>query len=218
MRAVVAHGPNDLRFDKLEIPQAGPGQVTVRVVYGGICGSDLHYARMGRNGIYEIDEPLILGHEVSGVVLTDASGSVPEGTPVAIHPATPTPEAGTPRGSGLNLSIGGTYLGSASTSPHTQGGFAEYLVVDKAQLRPLPETLPLRRSVLAEPLAVAIHAVGLLEERIPGARVLVSGSGPIGAFATAALREVGAAHITAADLHEVPLETARALGADETVR
>lgn len=219
MKAVVAHGVDDLRLDELEAPQAGPGQAVVRIVYGGICGSDLHYARTGRNGIYEIREPLVLGHEVVGVVATAGpSGEVPEGTPVAVHPATPTPTVGAQRGSGLNLFVGGTYLGSASTDPHTQGGFAEYLVVDEAQLRPLPAELPLRRGVLAEPLAVAIHAVGLIEERVRNARVLVSGSGPIGVLAVAALRDAGARHITAADLHRVPLETALAVGADEIVQ
>lgn len=216
MKAVVVHGAGDLRVSELDRPRARAGQVVVRIVYGGICGSDLHYAHMGRNGIYEVVEPLTLGHEVVGVIAE--SDSLAAGTPVAIHPATPTPAVGAARGSGLNLKVGGTYLGSASTSPHTQGGFAEYLVVDEAQLRPLPEELPLRRAVLTEPLAVAIHAVGLLGDKVTGARVLVSGSGPIGVLAVAALRQAGAAHIVAADLHRVPLDTALAVGADEAVQ
>lgn len=219
MKAVVVHAAGDLRIDERPVPEPGTDQVRVRIVYGGICGSDLHYAQSGRNGVYEVTEPLTLGHEVVGIV--DAVGPGADaavGAAVAIHPATPTPPVGAARGSGLNLTVGGTYLGSASTSPHTQGGFAEYLIVTPAQLRELPRALPLRRAVLAEPLAVAIHAVGLLGDRVQGARVLVSGAGPIGALAIAALRAAGAAHITATDLHQAPLETALAVGADAAVQ
>lgn len=219
MKAVVVHAAGDLRIDDLAVPEPGPDQVRVRIVYGGICGSDLHYAQSGRNGVYEVAEPLTLGHEVVGVV--DAAGpgvDVPVGAAVAIHPATPTPAVGAARGSGLNLTVGGTYLGSASTSPHTQGGFAEHLIVTHAQLRALPDGLPLRRAVLAEPLAVAIHAVGLLGDRVRGARVLVSGAGPIGALAVSAMRAAGATHITATDLHRAPLETALGVGANAVVQ
>lgn len=220
MKAVVVHGAGDLRIDEIDRPVPGPGQVLVRVVYGGICGSDLHYAHAGRNGVYEVKGPLTLGHEIVGVVAELGEGVTDAeiGARVAVHPASPTPPVGAPRGTGLNLAVGGTYLGSASTSPHTQGGFAEYLVTDAAQLRLLPGELSLRRAALAEPTAVAIHAVGLLGDRVRHARVLVSGSGPIGVLAIAALRRAGAAHITAADLHEFPLQTARAVGADDVVR
>ncbi|WP_193597132.1 L-idonate 5-dehydrogenase [Microbacterium sp. YJN-G] len=219
MKAVVVHAAGDLRVDELPVPDPGAGQVRVRIVYGGICGSDLHYAHSGRNGVYEVVEPLTLGHEVVGVVDRAGPGvDVAAGMPVAIHPATPTPAVGAARGSGLNLAVGGTYLGSASTSPHTQGGFAEHLIVMEGQLRPLPAGLPLRRAVLAEPLAVAIHAVGLLGDRVQGARVLVSGAGPIGALAISALRAAGASHITAADLHRAPLRTALGVGADAVVQ
>lgn len=221
MHAIVAHGPDDLRVDDLTAPEPGPAEVLVRIVYGGICGSDLHYAHTGRNGVYEIVEPLTLGHEVVGVVERVGAaleGTVAVGTRVAVHPATPTPALGAPRGTKLNLTVGGTYLGSASTSPHTQGGFVEYLLADAAQLRPLPDSLPLRRAVLAEPMAVAIHAVGLLGDRVRGAEVLVSGAGPIGVLAVAALRQAGAARITAADLHRAPLDTAVVVGADAVVQ
>ncbi|MGF3057417.1 zinc-binding dehydrogenase [Microbacterium sp. YY-01] len=221
VRAIVAHGAGDLRVDQHPLPQPGPGEVRVRIAFGGICGSDLHYAATGRNGIYEIREPLTLGHEVVGTVDgygPGASGTYPPGTPVAIHPATPTPAPGASRGSGLNLAVGGSYLGSASTTPHTHGGFTDALIVTEAQLRPLPTGLDLRRAVLTEPLAVAIHAVGLIEEQVGGSRVLVSGCGPIGALAVAALRHAGAAHITACDLHRMPLDIATRVGANQTIQ
>ncbi|MFB6785611.1 alcohol dehydrogenase catalytic domain-containing protein [Streptomyces olivaceus] len=220
MKAVVVHGPGDLRVDTLPEPEPAPGRVLVRVVYGGICGSDLHYAADGRNGPYTVTEPLTLGHEVVGVVAAagrDATAAPAVGTRVAVHPATPCAPPGASAPTGLHLDPDGTYLGSASTRPHTQGGFVELLEAQPSQLRPLPGGLPLRRAVLAEPLAVVLHGTARLGERVRGARVLVSGAGPIGALAVAALRHAGAAEITAVDLQDVPLRTAAAVGATTTV-
>ena len=221
MKAIVAHGPLDLRVDDWAAPDLAPDEVHVEIVYAGICGSDLHYHQHGRNGTYEIREPLILGHEVVGriaAVGAHAGVDLPVGTPVAVHPATPTPAPGQTEGNGLNLTVGGTYLGSASTWPHTQGGMAETLPVTGDQLRPLPADLPLRRAALAEPLSIALHGVDRAKGLVEGARVLVCGSGPIGLLAVAALKRRGAAHVTATDLHARPLQIARAIGADATVQ
>ncbi|GAA3569208.1 L-idonate 5-dehydrogenase [Amycolatopsis ultiminotia] len=219
MKAVVVHGAKDVRVDELPVPSPAPGGVAVRIVYGGICGSDLHYATDGQNGPYRVTEPLVLGHEVVGVVAevgAEAANAPAPGTPVAIHPATPCAPAGVTEATGLHLQPG-TYLGSASTRPHTQGGFAEILEVLPRQLRPLPEGLPLRRAVLAEPFSVALHGVRRLGKRVRGARVLVSGAGPIGALAVAALKHSGAGEIVAADLQEFPLKVAASVGAGTTV-
>lgn len=220
MRAVVVHGPGDLRVDEVAEPTVPADGVLVRIVYGGICGSDLHYAKDGRNGSYTVTEPLTVGHEVVGVVEdvgVDAAGAPPVGTRVAVHPATPCAPAGATEPTGVHLRKGGTYLGSASTQPHTQGGLTGLLAVGVAQLRPLPDGLPLRRAVLAEPLAVALHGIARLGSRVAGARALVSGAGPIGALAVAALKHAGASHVTAADLQALPLEVAGKVGADVLV-
>ncbi|MFF0226291.1 zinc-binding dehydrogenase [Streptomyces sp. NPDC004629] len=220
MKAVVVHGPGDLRVDTLPEPKAAPDRVLVRIVYGGICGSDLHYAADGRNGPYTVTEPLTLGHEVVGVVAAvgqDATAAPAVGTRVALHPATPCAPPGTTTPTGLHLHPDGTYFGSASTKPHTQGGFVELLEVRPSQLRPLPAALPLRRAVLAEPLAVVLHGTARLGERVRGAKTLVSGAGPIGSLAVAALRHAGAAEITAVDLQDFPLRTAAAVGATATL-
>lgn len=221
MRAVAVHGAGDLRVEQVDGPQAGADEVLVKVAFGGICGSDLHYYRHARNGIYELQSPLVLGHEIVGTVAEvgpGASGSLRPGEAVAIHPAIPTPPPGGAAGQGLHLAYGGSYLGSASTKPHTHGGFADLVVVNADQLRRLPEGLPLRRAALAEPLAVALHGVDRYEGDYAGKRVLVSGAGPIGCLAIAALRRRGAAEITAIDMWEEPLRVARAVGASELCR
>lgn len=218
MKAVTVTPGGGVASAERPVPMLAAGQVRVRVAYGGICGSDLHYAQNGRNGIYTVTEPMVLGHEVAGVVDVSESAAVPVGSRVAVHPATPTPPPGGATGHGLHLADGGTYLGSASTTPHTDGGFSEFVVVDDAQIRHLPAQLPLRRAALAEPLAVAVHAVNRVQRPLADARILVAGAGPIGCLTIAALRAAGAAHITALDLLERPLAVASTVGADRTVQ
>lgn len=184
----------------------------MRVAAVGICGSDLHYLSDGAAGIFTIREPLIPGHELSGVVDTDPSGTYAPGTPVTVHPATwgrPLEGLGP---ESRHLWPGGGYLGSASTSPHTMGAMADFLVVRVDQVRPLPTGLPLRRAALAEPLGVALHALAV-GGGAAGKRVLVSGSGPIGLLTAAAAVAQDATEVVSTDLLPGPLARAEAVGA-----
>ncbi len=223
MKAVVAHGAGDLRLEEREPPTAGSGEILLRMTHGGICGSDLHYYKEGRVGAFAITEPLVLGHEVVGRVVSDGRSSneprsaLAEGTAVAIHPATyerSTPEFDPVR---PNISPGARYLGSAATTPHTQGGFSEYFAARVDQVRVLPPNLPLARAVLAEPLAVALHAINR-SDGVAGKKVLVSGSGPIGLLTLRACVAAGASEVWATDVLAHPLELASELGATETIR
>jgi len=215
VRAVVINGKEDLEVVEVPDPEPGPDQVRLRIAYAGICGSDLHYYYEGANGAFVVREPLVPGHEVSGTVDLDPSGQLAPGTPVTVHPAT----FGEQR-PGIedrpHLWPGGAYLGSASTWPHTQGGMSELLLVDRSMVRVLPRSLPLRRAALAEPLAVGLHGI-TLAGGVDGARVLVTGSGPIGLLTAAAALAGGAAQVTATDVLPGPLERARALGVHRTV-
>ncbi|MGV2985421.1 L-idonate 5-dehydrogenase [Microbacterium sp. AGC85] len=213
MKALAIHGKEDIRWEDREVPTPGDGEVRLRVNYVGICGSDLHYYFHGANGEYTIREPLTPGHELSGVVDLDPSGRLAPGTPVTVHPArygAPVP--------GLeehpHLRPGGDYFGSAAADPHRQGGAAELLIVEDHMVRVLPAALPLERAALAEPLAVAIHAVRLAGD-IRGTRVLVIGAGPIGLLVVAAAVHAGAAVVGASDVRPEPLERAQSLGASE---
>ena len=215
MRTLTIHGKLDARVDEVEIPQPGPDQIRLRMAYAGVCGSDLHYYYEGANGAFVIREPLVPGHEVSGTVDLDPTGTFAPGTLVTVHPAT----FGTCQ-TGLedkpHLWPGGAYLGSASTWPHTQGGMSEYLLVERGMVRSLPEGLSLRAAALAEPLAVALHAVAVAGG-VDGRTVLVSGAGPIGLLAAAAALACGAGEVVCTDILPGPLARARALGATGTV-
>jgi L-idonate 5-dehydrogenase len=215
MKALAIHGKEDIRWEDRSDPVPADGEVRLRVGYVGICGSDLHYYFDGANGENVVREPFTPGHELSAVVDLDPSGRYPTGAPVTVHPArygTPVP--------GLldrpHLCPGGDYLGSAATFPHRQGGAAELVIVEDHMVRALPEGLPLQRAALAEPLAVALHAVGLAGE-LTGRRVLVIGAGPIGLLVVAAALDGGATEIGVSDLRPEPLARAAALGATEPI-
>ncbi|MET8766929.1 L-idonate 5-dehydrogenase [Streptomyces sp. NPDC004658] len=219
MLGCVVHGAGDLRVEELPPPQPGPGEALVAVRYGGVCGSDLHYWRHGGVGDFRLREPMVLGHEVVGTVVSygpGATGPAP-GTAVAVHPATPCgacPECADGR---ANVCRDTRYLGSAARFPHVQGGFAGRLAVPAGQLRALPDGLGLRRATLAEPLSVALHAVRRAGE-VTGRQVLVTGAGPIGCLVVAAAKAAGAARVTVTDLVPEALGYAAVAGADTLVR
>lgn len=217
--AIVAHGVDDLRVDVVAEPVPDAHSAVVRIAYGGICGSDLHYWTHGAAGESILTAPMVLGHEIVGTVETAAAdGSGPAaGSLVAVHPGTPQPVDGVRYPHDRpNLAPGTTYLGSAARTPHTEGGFASRVALPARMLRPLPAGLSLRDAALAEPASVAWHAVSRAGD-VAGKSVLVIGTGPIGALVIAVLKRAGAASIIAVDLHNKPLEIATELGATRTI-
>lgn len=216
MKSFVIRGKQDAVTRESDAPTPTGDQVRIRVRYVGICGSDLHYYYEGANGAFVVREPLVPGHELSGVVDLDPRGEWAPGTPVTVHPATFGPDR--PGMEDLrHLRPGGSYLGSASTWPHTQGGLQEFLLVGRDMLRPLPTGLDLRRAALAEPLAVALHACTMAGD-LTGRSVLVSGAGPIGLLVAYAARARGASRVAVSDVLPGPLARARHLGFDEVYR
>ena len=212
---VVAYAKGDLRVEEVAVPVPRAHQSVVQIHYGGICGSDLHYWLHGAAGESILSAPMVLGHEVVGrVVRSAADGSGPiVGTAVAVHPATPGPGDGSRYPLDRpNLSPGCSYLGSAARIPHTDGAFAGIVVLDSRMLHPLPSELPLLTAALIEPASVAWHAVARAGS-VRGKRVLVVGSGPIGALVIAVLARAGAAEIIAVDVFDKPLEVASAVRA-----
>ena len=216
MKALSIHAAGDMRLEDVPEVEPGEGQVRLKVAYVGICGSDLHYYYNGANGAFVITEPLIPGHELSAVVDLDPSGELAPGTPVTVHPARYGTSA-----PGIedrpHLWPGGDYLGSASVIPHRQGAAVEHLIMERENIRVLPESLPLRRGALAEPLAVSLHAVTIAGD-VTGKDCLVLGAGPIGLLAVAALLHRGASSVHVTDVRPEPLERAAALGAQRTLR
>lgn len=217
MFSVVAHGPRDLRVQEMADPAApGPGEVAVALRAGGICGSDLHYYHHGGFGTVRLKEPMVLGHEVAGLVAAvgpEVSGLAP-GQTVAVDPSSACGICANCRKGRANLCTDMRFNGSAMRFPHVQGLFREKVVVKAAQA--VPVSGPPELAALCEPFAVCLHAASKAGSLL-GARVLVSGSGPIGCLMVLAARLCGAAEIVATDVSDAPLRIARALGADRAI-
>lgn len=220
MKAVVVHGANDLRIEERAEPVAGPGEVVLDVEWGGICGSDLSYWRHGASGTAALKSPLVLGHEVAGRIAKLGAGveHLEVGQPVTVHPAELVGDGSLPdRLKGrTNLYPQIRYFGSAAFDPHTDGGFSERKLAKAFQVRPLPDGVDTLRGALAEPLAVAMHAVSRAGS-LHGRDVLVNGAGPIGSLVAAAAKYAGARTVIATDISDASLRIAKAMGADEVL-
>ncbi|HET7362403.1 MAG TPA: L-idonate 5-dehydrogenase [Burkholderiales bacterium] len=213
------HAKDDMRVDTDAEPPVGPGEVLIRLGAGGICGSDLHYYYEGRNGSFVIREPLVPGHEASGVVAKVGASvtRVKSGDKIAVSPSQACGRCDYCREGREHLCRSMRFLGSASVYPHVQGMFAEYFVLGERQCYPVAGDVTLGELAFAEPLAVGLHAVNRAGDLL-GKSILVAGAGTIGCLTMLAAKLKGATAITACDVLDRPLATARAVGASRTVR
>ena len=214
MRAAVLFGKHDLRIENLPPAEPGAGEVAVQIAYGGICGSDLSYFTKGRVGDFTVNEPMVLGHEVSGTVAAVGDGvtNVKSGMRVAVNPSRPCLQCDYCRSGRGNLCRNMRFLGSAAVTPHVQGGFAETLIVRSDQCVAVPSDLSMRAASCGEPLSVALHAMRQAGNLL-GKRVLISGAGPIGLMCVLAAVKAGATEVHSTDIVDAPLSVAKTLGA-----
>jgi L-iditol 2-dehydrogenase len=207
---MLVHGPRDLRLAEWPVPEPGPGEVLVRVKACGICGSDTHSYVHGEIGGIQIATPLVLGHELSGVVEALGPGvSGPAvGTPVAVDPAMPCGRCEFCLEGDPHVCPENRFFGNWPW----HGGFREYLAHPADLLFPLPEGLSFVEGAILEPLGIAMYVAELAGIRL-GDRVAVLGSGSIGLLTIDMARLSGAAEILATDLVDERLDAARRLGA-----
>lgn len=212
------YGAKDLRLERGDEPPVGDGQVKVRFGAGGICGSDLSYYGKGRVGDFAVMQPLCLGHEVSGEVVEVGAGvtRVKKGDRVAINPNQPCRICRTCVAGKGHLCLKMNFYGSAAVFPHIQGVFREVIVATEAQCFPVPQSCDFRTAAMAEPLAVALHAIRRAGSLV-GKSVLVTGVGPIGSLCLLAARRAGAARIVVTDVADGALKRAAELGIDDAV-
>lgn len=218
MEALVIHAAGDLRVEEVATPELGPDQLRVRVRCGGICGSDLHYYQDGGFGTVRIREPMVLGHEVAGVIeaVGTAVGRFQVGERIAISPSRPCGSCRYCQQGLQNHCLDMRYYGSAMRTPHVQGAFRQQIVVEATQAYRLGDTLSDGEGSLAEPLSVALHAVRRAGSLL-GKSVLVTGCGPIGALLVIAARRAGASNIVVTDISAAPLRSAMKVGADQAI-
>lgn len=215
MLAGVLHGAKDLRLQAVALPELLPGMVLLRVRRVGICGSDRHYFEHGYCGTFVPSRPFILGHEFTADVVATADGvSTPElGARVTVNPARACGACDSCQGGRPNLCRHTIMLGSGSTTPPTDGAFAEFVTVRADQCHPLPLSMDDGIGAMIEPFAVALHAVKRAGS-VEGKRVLVTGGGPIGLLVLLTARAFGASTVMLSDMLEQRRQAAARLGAD----
>lgn len=186
-------------------PTPGAGQVLVRNLACGICGSDLHLFKMLRT-MHANDGTnleMVLGHEFCSEIVAygpNTQGQLPIGQRVCSIPYLKTAE-------------GQDAIGA---SPTAAGAYSEYMVLTEEFLIPVPDATTTEAAALAEPLAVAIHAVA--KAQLNGQDIaMVMGCGPIGLATIAALKMRGIEHIIAADFSPKRRTLANDMGATVVV-
>jgi (R,R)-butanediol dehydrogenase/meso-butanediol dehydrogenase/diacetyl reductase len=215
MPALVFHGAEDVRLEQVERPQCGPRDAIIAVGACGICGTDLSAFRHGRH----FQPGQVMGHEFAGRVarLGDAVSDVSIGDRVAVLPYISCGECPACRRDRPHLCV---RWDSQSVAFGLPGGFAPEVRVPDAEvgrnIHALADDLPFEHAALAEPLAVAVHAVRLGAPS-PGERVIVTGLGPIGLLVVVALRAFGVADVVGADIDAARRKAAEQIGAVETV-
>lgn len=209
MRAAIMRN-SKLVVDDITAPVPGPGEVLVKTLACGICGSDLHALKHTKDFVdnapsalgsaLDIKRDLVMGHEFCAEILDhgpDTAGTLKAGTRVCSMPIT--------MHHGLPTSVG--------YSNEVPGGYAEQMILTEAMLLPVPNGLSTERAALTEPMAVGYHAVAmarLAEDDVP----LVVGCGPVGLAVINALKVCGAGPIIATDFSPMRRKLAETVGAD----
>lgn len=218
MKAVIIHAAKDLRVEERAAETPGAGEVGLAIGAGGICGSDLHYFNHGGFGAIRVKHPMVLGHEVAGTVTAVGAGveTIAVGDRVAVSPSLPCNACEYCLKGQQNHCLDMRFYGSAMRMPHVDGAFRQQLVAEASQCHKLAYGVSLAEGAFAEPFAVTLHAVNRAGSLL-GKRVLITGSGPIGALCVLAARVHGAREIIVTDVLDGPLAYARQVGADRTI-
>jgi len=215
VKALLYTAPYRIEYTDVPEPTPAGGEVLVRVMACGICGSDAkgYTGKTGRR-----KPPLIMGHEASGVVERAAPdvSSLREGERVALNPVIYCRRCSFCKEGKFNICEKRKVLGVSVGSFRLNGAMAEKVSIPSWQVHRIPEGITFEQATLLEPASVALHAVRLTPFR-EGATVVVIGAGVIGLFVIQAAKLKGAGKIIAVDLSAKRLEVARALGADHTL-
>jgi L-iditol 2-dehydrogenase len=205
------------RLDVVDVPMPRPGaqEILVRVEACGICGSDVH-GFDGTSG--RRIPPLIMGHEAAGTVTAIGRDvhSVKQGDRITFDSTIYCGECEFCRKGEVNLCNNRQVLGVSTQDFRREGAFAEYVVVPERVVYQLPANIKFEHAAMIEPLAVAVHAVGLHQVNESDV-ALVVGAGMIGLLVLQVLRTAGCKTVYVVDIDDTRLQLATELGATETL-
>lgn len=212
MRAVVYHAPGDIRVQRVEIGQAGPGELRVKVDACAVCGTDL---KSYNHGNPRIKAPLTMGHEFTGLVDQVGPGAegFGEGDRVVMATSVSCGSCAYCRRGWTNLCVDLAPMGFSYP-----GGMAEYVVIPARALAnghvvKTPPDLPAVCAALAEPLSCAVNCLDNCNIR-EGDTVVVLGAGPMGLMNVCVARALGAGKIILSEISEKRLALAEQFGCD----
>jgi L-iditol 2-dehydrogenase len=210
MRVAMYYNNRDVRLEELPKPQIGPGEVLVKVLASGICGSDvMEWYRIKK-------APLVLGHEIAGEIVEVGEGVQHYKIGDRVFASHHIP-CNTCR---YCLSGNHTACETLHTTNYDPGGFAEYIRVPQLNvdrgLFLLPDQVSFEDGAFIEPLACVIRGQREAELK-PGQSVLILGSGISGLLHLLLARALGAGRVIATDINEYRLKKAEEFGADGAI-
>lgn len=217
MKALVYHGPQNVKLETREIPTPKAGEVLIRTRAVSICGSDL--------GAYRLPEvsdrwapPIVLGHEFSGDIAALGEGvkGLKIGQRVIANPILYCGKCYYCQRGMINLCTHRHSLGTSIGGDATDGALQEYFTIRQEAIIPLDDRVSYEQGALMEPLAVCYCAAknGSFGR---GERVVVIGAGPIGLMIVKFLKALGAGMVIVSDIVDVRLEFAKKYGADAAI-
>lgn len=209
MKALQITKPHELKLVTLERPQPGPGEVLIKVMASGICGTDVHILEGEYLGAY----PVIPGHEFAGVVeqVGHVVSRIKVGDKVAVEPNIACDNCSYCLNNQQNFCENWQAVGV--TLP---GGMAEYVIAPEKAVFNIGE-LEFEEGAFVEPLSCVLHGVQKTCIRLAD-RVVILGAGPIGILLLQAVKVQGAQSVTVVELDQARAETAQAFGANQIYR
>jgi L-iditol 2-dehydrogenase len=212
MKAAFLTGLRDMEIRETPEPQLrGPRDVLLRIDTVGVCGSDVHYYTKGRIGSAVVKYPFIVGHECAGTVQgvgAEVRG-LQVGERVAIDPLVSCGQCDQCQAGRPHTCRNQCFLGVPG---QLAGSLVEYLVLPEECCYPIPASMTVDQAVLVEPLSIGVYAQRI-SQLVPGAKIAILGSGPIGLSILLACRVAVDCRAYVTDLIAERLKLASHLGA-----
>lgn len=213
MRAVVkASAAAGIEIREVPVPTCGPGQLLLKVLRAGVCGTDLHIYGWDRWSQDRVRPPVTLGHEFVGEILQLGEGVTEfrTGERVACESHIVCYHCTACRTGHAHVCENTRILGV-----DVDGGFAEYVAVPAENAWRVPANIPIEVAAVMEPMGNAVHTA--FAGPLSGCNIAVTGCGPIGLFAIGVARAAGAARVFASDVSPYRLDLARRMNADAVI-
>jgi|TARA_B100001093_G_scaffold161780_1_gene154188 D-xylulose reductase len=205
-RALVLEEKNKLALREIELPSTvGSGDVRISVETVGVCGSDVHYYTHGKIGPFVLTDPMVLGHEASGVVSEIGEGvtNLRVGDRVCMEPGIPNPASRASKLGAYNVDPDVRFW----ATPPIHGCLTPSVVHPAAFTYRLPSNVSFSEGAMVEPFAIGMQAATRAKIK-PGDVALVTGAGPIGVMCALAALAGGCAKVFITDIVEEKLQVA----------